>query len=258
MKSPISLDPTHPKPHAPPFVGLERVVFRVATSGRTYYTPKEAAALLMVSPVTVREWTRKGLLRAVSTAGGHRRFLIEELRTFAAAHGIRLENETTAAATAPRRVLLVDDDVVFVTYLRQIILAASPSIQIESANDGFEAGRLTESFRPQLVVLDIQMPRIDGIELCRRLRANPTTASAELVVISNALTEENTAAVRAAGADRWLEKGASRAEILAALGLGAGAAAGAPNRQESVQKASTTNPVGTVPGAARRRGSDAD
>jgi len=233
MKSPISLDLTQPKPHAPPFAALEKAKFKVAISARSYYTPKEAAALLMVSPVTVREWTRKGLLRAVSTAGGHRRFLIEELRSFAAAHGIRLESETPAAATAPRRVLLVDDDVVFVTYLRQIILAASPSIQIECANDGFEAGRLTESFRPQLVVLDIQMPRIDGIELCRRLRASPTTASAELVVMSNALTDENIAAVRAAGANRWLEKGASRAEILLALGVGAAAAPRAARMREA-------------------------
>ena len=200
-------------------------------AAKTYYTSREAAALLMVSPVTVREWTRKGLLRAVSTAGGHRRFLIEELRTFAAAHGIHLEHDAGATATRLRRVLLVDDDLVFVTYLRQVVLAANPDIRIESAGDGFEAGQLTESFRPQLVVLDIQMPGIDGIELCRRLRASPVTANAELVVMSNALNEENIAAVRAAGADKWLEKGASRAEILLALGFGA--AASAPPKRAS-------------------------
>lgn len=198
---------------------------------KTYYTSKEAAALLMVSPVTVREWTRKGLLRAVSTAGGHRRFLIEELRTFAAAHGIHMESGISVAASRLSRVLLVDDDAVFSTYLRQIILAARPGIQVESASDGFEAGQLTEAFRPQLVVLDIQMPRIDGIELCRRLRASPTTANADLVVMSSALTEENIAAVRAAGANRWLEKGASRAEILVALGL---RAAGVEGRSRQV------------------------
>ena len=198
---------------------------------KTYYTSKEAAALLMVSPVTVREWTRKGLLRAVSTAGGHRRFLIEELRTFAAAHGIHMESGSAVAASGLNRVLLVDDDAVFSTYLRQIILAARPGMRVESASDGFEAGQLTEAFRPQLVVLDIQMPRIDGIELCRRLRASPTTANADLVVMSSALTEENIAAVRAAGANRWLEKGASRAEILVALGL---RAAGVEGRSRQV------------------------
>lgn len=224
MKSTVSLDQMQAKPHSARVLTQAKVEFRVTIPAKTYYTSKEAAALLMVSPVTVREWTRKGLLRAVSTAGGHRRFLREELHAFAAAHGIRLESTAPVAATTVSRVLLVDDDVVFATYLRQIILAAAPHIQIQSASDGFEAGQLTESFRPQLVVLDIQMPRIDGIELCRRLRASPTTANAELVVMSSALNEESIAAVRAAGADRWLEKGASRAEILAALGFGAMAA----------------------------------
>jgi excisionase family DNA binding protein len=200
---------------------------------KMYCTSKEAAALLLVSPVTVREWTRKGLLRAISTAGGHRRFLIEELQTFAVAHGIRLEHETVPTATGPTRVLLVDDDVVFATYVRQIITAADPDARIEYASDGFAAGQLTESFRPQLVVIDIRMPRIDGIELCRRLRASPTTAKAELVVMSSVLDEENIAAVRAAGANRWLEKGASRTEILQALGFtkqaGAASAPGSGN-----------------------------
>jgi len=254
MKSLISLDQMQRKLQASTSGAVRILEFRVTVPAKTYYTSKEAAALLMVSPVTVREWTRKGFLRAVSTAGGHRRFLIEELRTFAAGHGIRLESDSPAAATALSRVLLVDDDPVFSTYLRQIILAARPGLQVENASDGFEAGRLTESFRPQLVVLDIQMPRIDGIELCRRLRASPTTAGAELVVMSNALTDENIAAVRAAGANRWLEKGAARAEILAALGLGSVAAAHTPNRQERVQRTLTTDSIGAVPGVARRRG----
>jgi excisionase family DNA binding protein len=254
MKSTDSLDQTQPKPHPPTLAVLGKAMWNMGIPAKTYCTSKQAAALLMVSPVTVREWTRKGVLRAVSTAGGHRRFMIEDLRAFAAAHGIRLESDSTVAAAGPNRVLLVDDDVVFATYLRQIILTASPNIQVQCASDGFEAGQLTESFRPQLVVLDIKMPRVDGIELCRRLRASPTTANAELVVMSNALNEESIAAVRAAGANRWLEKGASRAEILAALGLGTPVASRAPSGKERVQAALTTDSMGAPPGAAWRRG----
>jgi CheY-like chemotaxis protein len=68
-------------------------------------------------------------------------------------------------------------------------------------------------------VLDINMPRMNGIELCRRLRANGATQRARLVVLSSALTADNAAAAQAAGADAWLEKGASRSEILKALQL---------------------------------------
>jgi excisionase family DNA binding protein len=187
---------------------------------KKYVTSLEAAGLLMVSPVTIREWARKGLLQSVSTAGGHRRFMIDQLQQFAQAHGIQLESPRNAPASQPLRVLLVDDDSAFAEFLREIILASDSSIEVKSATDGFRAGQLTEGFRPNLVALDISMPGIDGIELCRRLRASPVTANSRLVIVSGSLSQENIAAARAAGADACIEKGASRAEILRVLGLG--------------------------------------
>jgi excisionase family DNA binding protein len=191
----------------------------MSSAPKKYMTSLQAAGLLMVSPVTIREWARKGLLQSVSTAGGHRRFMLDELRRFARAHGIPLESPDDAAASESLRVLLVDDDLVFTEYLREIVLASDPRIQVKSAIDGFRAGQLTEGFRPNLVVLDINMPGIDGIELCRRLRASPVTANSRLVILSGSLSPQNIAGASAAGADAWIEKGASRAEILGVLGL---------------------------------------
>ncbi len=181
---------------------------------KKYFTSMEAASLLMVSAVTIREWARKGVLPSVSTAGGHRRFLLDSLQRFGHEHGIRLEVEPAEGAAEPQRVLLVDDDPVFIEYLREIVLAADAGVRVECATDGFQAGQLTEIFRPRLVALDINMPRLDGIELCRGLRASPATATARLVVLSSTLSNEYIAAARAAGADAWLEKGASASEIL--------------------------------------------
>jgi len=192
----------------------------MAPSRKKYVTSLEAAGLLMVSPVTIREWARKGLLQSVSTAGGHRRFMLDQLQQFAQAHGIQLENPGSAPAPEPLRVLFVDDDSAFTEYLREIVLASDSSIDVKSATDGFRAGQLTEAFRPNLVALDIGMPGIDGIELCRRLRASPATANSRLVIVSGSLSPENIEAARAAGADAWIDKGASRAEILRVLGLG--------------------------------------
>jgi excisionase family DNA binding protein len=200
----------------------------MALGQKRYVTSLEAAGLLMVSPVTIREWARKGLLPSVSTAGGHRRFLLDQLRQFAAAHGIALEAEVGEATAEPARVLLVDDDAVFAEYLREIVLRSGSSVTVKTARDGFEAGQMTEGFRPRIVVLDINMPRIDGIELCRRLRATPTTANSRIVILSGSLSEENISAARDAGADAWIEKGASRAEILGTLGLAGGAGTTAP------------------------------
>ena len=188
-------------------------------SRKNYVTSMEAAGLLMVSPVTIREWARKGLLQSVSTAGGHRRFMLDQLQQFARAHGIQLESPDSAPGPEPLRVLFVDDDSVFTEYLREIVLAADSRINVKTAMDGFRAGQLTEGFRPNVVALDINMPGIDGIELCRRLRASPVTANSRLVILSSSLSQENGAAARAAGADAWMEKGASRAEILRVLGV---------------------------------------
>lgn len=187
---------------------------------KRYFTATEAADLLMVSPVTVRKWAQKGALPSVSTLGGHRRFVLEELRRFAQEHGIRVSDDSEIDGSAePLRILLVDDDPIFTEYVREIVLGASPGATVECASDGFEAGKLSETLRPQLVVMDINMPGIGGIELCRRLRIDPTTAGARLVVMSGEMSAEKAAAARAAGADACLEKGTKRVEILAALGL---------------------------------------
>jgi excisionase family DNA binding protein len=154
-------------------------------SPKKYVTSLEAAGLLMVSPVTIREWARKGLLQSVSTAGGHRRFMLDQLQQFAQAHGIQLESPDSAPGPAPLRVLFVDDDSVFIEYLREIVLAADSRIDVKTAMDGFRAGQLTEGFRPHVVVLDINMPGINGIEVCRRLRASPVTANCRLVILSS-------------------------------------------------------------------------
>ncbi len=187
---------------------------------KKYFTATEAANLLMVSPVTVRKWAQKGALPSVSTLGGHRRFVFEELQRFAQEHGIPASDDAeTNDAREPLRILLVDDDSIFAEYVREIVLSASPGATVACAADGFEAGKLSETLRPQLVVMDINMPGIGGIELCRRLRSNSTTAGARLVVMSGDMSAENSAAARAAGADACLQKGTKRAEILAALGL---------------------------------------
>lgn len=193
----------------------------MSTHRDRYITSVQAASLLLVTPVTVREWARKGLLPSVSTAGGHRRFLMDDVRRFAAEHGIRIEEPAglRPAVAGRLRLMLVDDDAVFSTYVRELVRGVEPDALIEQATDGFDAGQLTETLRPQIIVVDINMPRMDGLELCRRLRANPATAAARLVVLSGMLSAENVAAARAAGADVWLEKGAAAAEILRAIGV---------------------------------------
>src|SRR5205807_1126689 len=136
---------------------------------KSHLTPNEVAELLMVNPVTVRQWAARGLLRSLTTPGGHRRFLMSDVEEFARSRGA-----TPGGSGGPSRVLIVDDDPQVARFIVGVIQMRHPQVETDVAHDGFEAGSKVESFRPHALVLDLMMPGIDGFEVCRRLRARQT------------------------------------------------------------------------------------
>jgi two-component system OmpR family response regulator len=101
-----------------------------------------------------------------------------------------------------RRILIVDDDPRLLHVVSMYLTIEGYDVDAEP--DGAEGLRALERARPDLVILDIMMPGIDGIEACRRIRANATTAQTPVLMFS-ALSEEAEAA-RLAGADGMLPK----------------------------------------------------
>ena len=86
-------------------------------------------------------------------------------------------------ATAEHLVLVVDDD----RFIRDVVTACledEPGIRTAAAGDGQEALRLVAGERPAALVLDLAMPRVDGFEVCRRLKADPATRSIPLIAMS--------------------------------------------------------------------------
>jgi excisionase family DNA binding protein len=138
---------------------------------KTHLTPNEVAELLMVNPVTVRQWAARGLLRSLTTPGGHRRFLLSDVEEFARSRGA---TPVARHSGRPDRILIVDDDPNVSRLIAELIQERDDEVETEVARDGFEAGVKVESFRPHALVLDLMMPGIDGFEVCRRLRARPT------------------------------------------------------------------------------------
>jgi len=110
-------------------------------------------------------------------------------------------------------VLIVDDD----PFIRKLIvttLEGVSSFDLHEAGDGEEAVRVARSEGPRLVFLDIDMPRLDGIEACRQMRAEPTMAGSKIVMLT--ATADDSARLRAAqaGADRFLTKPFSPLDLL--------------------------------------------
>jgi excisionase family DNA binding protein len=184
---------------------------------KKYLTPNEVAALLMVAPVTVRQWAQKGLIEARTTAGGHRRFSIDAVREFATRMGMVL-NEPEAELDRGR-ILVVDDDRQFNGFLVALFSQRFPALTVNTAFDGFEAGRQVQRHRPHLVLLDIMMPGIDGVEVCRLLKEDTDTAGIRVVAMTGHYTTELEQSIRAAGAECLLKKPFSTDELLEACGL---------------------------------------
>jgi two-component system chemotaxis response regulator CheY len=112
-----------------------------------------------------------------------------------------------------RAVLIVDDD----PFIRKLIvttLEGVSSFQLHEARDGEEAVQTARRESPRLVFLDIDMPRLDGIEACRQMRADPSMTGAKIVMLT--ATVEDSARDRAheAGADFFLTKPFSPLELL--------------------------------------------
>ncbi|MBA2445682.1 MAG: response regulator [Nocardioidaceae bacterium] len=82
----------------------------------------------------------------------------------------------------PSRVLVVDDDMV----IRQLIgiNLELEGFEVHLAADGEEALKQAVELMPDVIVLDVMMPRLDGLEVARRLRADPQTAGIRLVLVS--------------------------------------------------------------------------
>ncbi len=123
-----------------------------------------------------------------------------------------------------RAVLIVDDDP-FIRKLIATTLEGVSTFRLHQASDGEEAVEAARRESPRLVFLDIDMPRLDGIEACRRMRAEPAMAGARIVMLTASADESARSRAAAAGADRFLTKPFSPLEILRLVHeLGDGAA----------------------------------
>jgi CheY-like chemotaxis protein len=112
-----------------------------------------------------------------------------------------------------RGVLVVDDDP-FIRKLVATTLEDESRFDLYEAADGIEALEVAERERPTIVFLDVDMPRLDGIDACRRMRANPATSGATIVILTAAHGDRIESQAEAAGADLFLTKPFSPLDLL--------------------------------------------
>ena len=145
------------------------------TQKQRVFSALEVAKICGVVNQTVINWIRAGHLKASVTPGGQFRIYPEDLKTFLESKGMRVPEELISLSVAhqPATILVVEDDVIFNELLQAQITRAFPRAKVLAAFDGFEAGSMLGVKKPRVVILDLNLPGVDGMELCRRIKEEP-------------------------------------------------------------------------------------
>lgn len=113
----------------------------------------------------------------------------------------------------PHRILIADDEPNIVASLEFLMRRCDYEVCV--ARDGDEALQLAETFRPDLVLLDVMMPRRSGFEVCRLLRENPALRPMRIVMLSARGRDVEVGKGLALGADAYVTKPFSTKELVA-------------------------------------------
>lgn len=183
-----------------------------------YLSPQEAADLLQVSRNTVLRWIDAGHIKGYRTFGGHRRIMKSELQQVAARFGIPCPGTVTAAGGLSPAIVAVDDNHDFLFTLEMTVKDAFPEVPFHGAEDAFTAGAVMQKVKPRVLLLDLEMPGMDGAVICAKLRADDEYAGIRIAALTaHADNPMYADAFLAAGGERVFPKPFDRTELTAFL-----------------------------------------
>ena len=173
-----------------------------AMTTKTVFTTGEAAKICKVSQQSIIRCFDNGTLKGFRVPGSRfRRIPRDQLFAFMRDNGI----PTDALESGKRKVLIVDDDEELVELLSDVF-EKDARFDVRTANNGFDAGMLVKEYRPDLVVLDVMLPDINGKEVCQRVRSDSSLESVKIICISGMVEQDKVAELKAAGANDFMHK----------------------------------------------------
>jgi len=176
----------------------------MADDGRikTIFTTGEVAQICKVSQQTVIRCFDSGRLQGFRVPGSRfRRIPRESLIAFMKNNDIPMDQ----LETGKKRILVVDDDEAVVDMFNEL-LERDGRFEVRTASTGYDAGILTEKFRPDVLLLDFKLPDINGNVVCRTIRSNPNYRHMKILIISGVADPDEVAELKSAGADDFIRK----------------------------------------------------
>ena len=174
-------------------------------------TTFEAAKYCNTNMISISRWIRDGELKSYKTPGGHNRIMKEDLFRFMEKFNIPIPEKL---GSIRKKVLIASDDVEVQEQLFSFLSDSHYNFDVTVAGDGYEAGIKLVRFKPDILILDLMMPYIDGFDVCEEIKIDPVTQNIKILILS---VSDNPAAVKKAyekGADKVLFKPAAANELL--------------------------------------------
>ena len=171
-------------------------------AAKQVFTTGEAAEICKVSQQTIIRCFDSGRLQGFRVPGSRfRRIPRAELVRFMKANDI----PSDALGSTKKRILVVDDDEQIVELLVDV-LRRDERFEVRTASTGYDAGLLTEQFKPHIILLDYMLPDINGNLVCDRVRSNPELKETRVIIVSGVVSKEEIGALTNNGADAFIKK----------------------------------------------------
>ena len=167
------------------------------------FTTHEVSKICKVDISTVANWINESKLPAYKTPGGHRRVKAEDLVKFMNKYKMPVPLQLTENK---KRILIVDDEKYVVNLIKRYLKKIKSEFDIEIAYDGFEAGTKAISFLPDLIILDIFLPGIDGCKVLEKIKSNEKLKKTKVIAISGKNLAETRKKALSCGADVFMAK----------------------------------------------------
>lgn len=172
---------------------------------KKFFTTGDIARIFGVSRISAYKWVVSGKVKSFKIPGGRYKITKKDLVDFIKKSGM----DARVAGTIQQediKILIVDDQKLIIQTVRDYMEKIHPSWHISSASDGFEAGRMVSMMSPDIVILDLFLPGINGFSLCKNIKNDPHTKNVAIIVITGYPTDENIRKAKESGADAVLPK----------------------------------------------------
>ncbi len=145
------------------------------------FTTFEISKICGVYPTTVINWINQKKLAAFSTPGGHNRVKAEDLLAFLKEYNFPVPAYLSGAR---KKVLIVDDDEIFARMLSKAFGTRKDLYEVSVLHDGYQALLAIGKTPPDLLVIDVVMPVMDGPTVCRQIKADPGNKGIKIIAVT--------------------------------------------------------------------------